>query len=234
MNYIIDVQGFHDAQGMFMAKEVAVVAVDHYAFAHWVVAPPYPFSELSSRERGRNNWLTLMHHGIEWFEGDVTHKQLNANLRDVARTARNIFTRGSQKENFLREVMSREIINLERVECPSFRKLPDDVGSCLLHSGHRKEFSCALNRALKVKKWFETCGLSSKDISAIPFDIGRAKSATTPAKKFDSKDDSVNVYTPFDVSGSFDVCGRIENCNVDNCSHDLPFQDCRDDLCAAL
>lgn len=156
MDYVIEIQGFRDIEDHFILKEVAILTLGHDYSGHWIAAPPYPFTQLSTRAKHQNNWLSCYYHGIEWFEGDVPYKQVACNLREVARTARRIYTRGREKARLLQDITTRRIINLEEVSCPPFKKLPSPDSYCF-HHGVRKEayFACALNNATILKIWLE-------------------------------------------------------------------------------
>ncbi|XP_011631955.1 uncharacterized protein LOC105423756 [Pogonomyrmex barbatus] len=65
MDIVIDIQGFRDAEGKFMPKEVAVVAINEAFISHCIMMPPYPFVELPEKYRRENNWLSQNFHGIE-------------------------------------------------------------------------------------------------------------------------------------------------------------------------
>ncbi|KAL6252060.1 hypothetical protein P5V15_015041 [Pogonomyrmex californicus] len=49
MDIVIDIQGFRDAEGKFMPKEVAVVAINEAFISHCIMMPPYPFVELPEK-----------------------------------------------------------------------------------------------------------------------------------------------------------------------------------------
>lgn len=161
MDYVIDIQGFYDKDNCFVAKEVAVIVVNNQlnreqlkAIGHWIISPPYVFTDLPKNVRTKNNWATRHHHGLEWFEGDVGLRAIHAILREITRTAGNIYTRGREKADYLRNITAREIKNLEESTCPSFADLPS-TGEVCLHHGllKRPKLSCALNNAIKLKDW---------------------------------------------------------------------------------
>lgn len=154
MDYVIDIQGFYDKDDCFIAKEVAVIALDKAYIAHWITAPSHIFTDLPKSVRAKNNWATRHHHGLEWFEGDVPLRTLHANLRQITRTAGIIYTRGREKAKYLQSVTARQINNLEETNSPSFNDLSSSAEVCLHHGLLRRpELSCALNNAAKLKQW---------------------------------------------------------------------------------
>ncbi|XP_036150639.1 uncharacterized protein LOC118648436 [Monomorium pharaonis] len=164
MDIVIDIQGFKDTEESFFPKEVAVVSVNTAHCAHWIIAQPYSFTELSTRSKSQNNWLSKNFHGIEWFEGDTPYKNLCRHLRAVTQLTNRIFTRGADKSAFIQRITSRNIINLEEEqECPSFHRLPQLEQTCLIHNikskTNNREYTCALNNALRIRKWLKDYGL---------------------------------------------------------------------------
>ncbi|KYN07153.1 hypothetical protein ALC62_01885 [Cyphomyrmex costatus] len=159
MNIVIDIQGFKNTEEDFFPKEVAIVSINNDHCAHWIIAP-YSFTELSTRSKSQNNWLSKNFHGIEWFEGDTPYKNLCRHLRTIAQFTNRIFIRGRDKSAFLHRITSRNIINLEEEEkCPPFHQLPQLKQTCLIHSikikTNNREYTCALNNALRIRKWIK-------------------------------------------------------------------------------
>lgn len=154
MDYVIDIQGFHHIERQFIPKEVTVLTLEGSHSAHWIVEPPHPFEDMHSIDQTRNNHVTCYHHGIEWFEGDISLRKLNSYLREIARTAHHILTRGYEKARYLERATARKIVNLENFDCPSFAKLEATPEYCLFHGVKKEEYyTCALNNAVKLKKW---------------------------------------------------------------------------------
>ena len=65
IDFIIDIQGFHDKNGDFLLKEVAVLGVDCNYFAHWIIKPACDSNTLPRGILATNSYLTVYHHGIE-------------------------------------------------------------------------------------------------------------------------------------------------------------------------
>ena len=156
MDIVIDIQGFRDSEGKFIPKEIAVVALDAAIIGHWITLPPCSFEELPESSRRENNWLSQNYHGIEWFDGEANPKFFVSQLRDITRWARCIFTRGHEKASYLRDLLSRNIYNLE-ADSPAYKYLPDvdEYGHRCTHHGLRAnaKFHCALRNAHKLKHW---------------------------------------------------------------------------------
>ena len=198
VDYVVDIQGFRGSDDNLIPKEVAVIALDHKFFGHWISTPPHLFSELSDNAKSQNNWLSCFYHGIEWFEGDVPIEFIYSNLRDVARTAGQIYIRGREKAQLLQKITSRQIVNLEELTCPSFKKLPDSRVYCFHHGVKKEEyFICALNNAVKLKRWLEKqreeqrlCNIADK---------GKKKKLENPVSSKTSQTRARAVITNVDI-----------------------------------
>lgn len=154
MDVIVDIQALYDKEARFLPKEVAVVTMQNDFIGHWIVAPPYDFSELPRRIALNNNSLTCFHHGLEWIDGDTSIEKLFLNLRAVTRYAIRIYVRGLQKAELLRSVLGRDIVNLEDFEGPPFRKMPTSETYCIYHGIANDDLTkCALNNAMRIKRW---------------------------------------------------------------------------------
>lgn len=159
MDIFIDIQGFLDENDKFVPKEVAVLASKNEFIGHWIVKPTFPFQGLSDEIKKRNNWLTIHHHGIEWFEGETSINALNHFLQTIVTPCVNIYTRGRDKRKYLQMITSREIIDLEQDPlCPSYANM-ENTESTMCHAHVTKhfrsfkKFSCALNNVYKLRSW---------------------------------------------------------------------------------
>lgn len=156
MDIIIDIQGFRDAFDKFIPKEVAVVAINASFVGHWIMISPYPFGELPEKTRRENNWLSRNYHGLEWFDGEADPKYFTRQLQEIVRTVRCIYVRGSEKARYLRNLLCRNVYNLEEVS-PPFKNLSDvsEGGRRCAYHGFRTgmKFVCALQNAYKLKRW---------------------------------------------------------------------------------
>lgn len=156
MNIVIDIQGLKDRSNEFIPKEIAIISVNADYNAHWIVSAPHAYKSLPPSVKRQNTWLTDNHHGIEWSAGETSLRAVENILKKIAVQSDRIFTRGSDKANYLSQLTGCFIINLEEDETdPSFRNLPPCNTLCIYHSVLCKNssFRCALNSAAKIKKW---------------------------------------------------------------------------------
>lgn len=96
MDFVISVCCFRDPLSKPIIKELAVLAVDRNHIGHWITSPPCAFTDLPIRVQEYNNYVSSKISGIEWFEGDISHRQLYSNLRAITRTARTLYTYDEQ------------------------------------------------------------------------------------------------------------------------------------------
>lgn len=109
MDLIIDLQFFKDNKDRVVPKEVAIVALYKDFSAHWIIAPSCNTRSLKKYILRQNNWLTLNHHGLDWYEGDVTLKNFYKSLQDICKQAGKIYVRGAEKAKLLNKITVRVI-----------------------------------------------------------------------------------------------------------------------------
>ena len=159
MDIVVDIQGFRNDDAKFIPKEVALLAINKPIVGHWIMTPPCSFGDLPERARRENNWLSRNYHGIEWFDGEADPEYFTQQLREITRCVRYIYSRGHEKAQYLRNLLSRNVYNLEGIS-PPFKNLPDvkENGGRCVHHGFRSntKFACALHNAYKLKHWLNT------------------------------------------------------------------------------
>lgn len=155
MDLIVDIQYFKINNNVTVPKEVAVLALDGDFSAHWVVLPQNSLDKISREAKKQNNWLTQFHHGLDYYDGEVSLRVLKNSLCDILKKSRKIYVRGNEKWETLHKLTFREIINLEYDnDCPPFDKLLSE-NYCLNHAlkPNFKKYRCALNNAHRIKSW---------------------------------------------------------------------------------
>lgn len=155
----MDIQFFKDYKNKFTPKEVAVIGLNGEYTAQWLVKPTNSIQSLSSDIRRENSWLTEHHHGIDYFQGDISLRELQKSLRSLTKSAKTIYVRGKEKWSFLNKICPCEIINLEcDVDCPSLNDLPWSDTFCLHHAVKPmySKYTCALNSVYRIKIWLNS------------------------------------------------------------------------------
>ena len=128
MDLVINIQCIKGAKHSIRSKEIAIVALNGIYHGHWVVAPTVDVNSLNDDIRRENNRLSQNFHGFDYLEGEVALKVLHKILRELTKSARKIYVRGSEKWLLLHKIIAHEIINLEYdKKCPRFDKLSSNV-----------------------------------------------------------------------------------------------------------
>ena len=162
MDFIIDIQGFRDSEKKFLPKEVAITCLQEKISDHWIVQAPHSLADLPTDVKEFNTFLATDVHGVHWFDGEVTLRQLHRHLYNIARLSRTIFVRGAEKARYIEALFGRRVVNLEKYKSPTFKKLntmfPNNT-VCSTHSTQfllaKKEF-CALYKVNQLKKWMRS------------------------------------------------------------------------------
>ena len=94
-------------------KELAIDSLDKDCVAHYLISSSGPIENQSRDIRKQNNWLTLHHHGIDYFDGEVSKREAIKSLKDIFKHARKIYVRGKENWDFINKETARESINLE-------------------------------------------------------------------------------------------------------------------------
>ena len=77
------------------------------------MAPTVDVNSLNDDIRRDNNWLSQNCHGFEYLESEVALKVIHKIPRELTKSARKIYVRGSEKWLLLYKITANEIINLE-------------------------------------------------------------------------------------------------------------------------
>jgi hypothetical protein len=208
MDLIIDAQFFKDNKNCIIPKEVAVVCLHKNFSAHWIVGPTRNSKRLRKEILRQNNWLTLNHHGLEWYEGDISVKKMYKNLEDICKRSNKIYVRGKEKVELLSKLTTREIINLEQVDsCPAFQNLPWCETYCMQHAIKPSylRYACALNNACRLKIWLLSDAQKTKSSSSV-FEL--------PLDFCDEFSRSSTISSTDQISYSWSLSGRSNSSHV--------------------
>ncbi|AAZ04291.1 hypothetical protein ORF1103 [Cotesia plutellae polydnavirus] len=170
MNVVIDLQGFYAHNDEFTPKEVAIVGIESNTLGHWLVKPYLPSDQLRPSIAGSNRWVTKYHHGINWDDGETLPSKIFEIIETYTKRARCIYTKGAQKTNYLKQILNREIINLEEEEsCPKVNTSNIKI-KCAYHGLLPEHYRCSLSNALQLRHWI----ISSRQ-ERYPFEYLRSK-----------------------------------------------------------
>lgn len=144
--FIVDFQGFKDNTNKFVIKEFAICSLNGESIRHWIVKPPYEFSELNQTSQINCHWLKKYYHGLSWEGGDITMEEL---LRNLSQYRGVFFVKGIEKKNYLNKFFS-VVENLEDFGCPRLNVLDHTRMHCFEHSRFN---ICSLNNAMNLSIW---------------------------------------------------------------------------------
>jgi len=133
----IDVQGFflNYNNNNFILKEIGIVFEKKPNLNNsFLIGPPYDFTLLNTKSRKTALWLTNTHHKIFWNDGENSFPQTRKYLRTIT-SGKQIICKSVEKKRFLETLFgSRQLINIEEMDCPSLNRFIRKPVS-LLHSG---------------------------------------------------------------------------------------------------
>ncbi|KAL7292717.1 hypothetical protein TKK_0013840 [Trichogramma kaykai] len=133
MDAVIDIQFIKNAKNECIPKEVAVTSIQNNYIAHWVLITP-PSKNLPIDIIRQNNWLVRNYHGLDYYDREVSTRCFLKTFRELAKKINKVYVRGTEKLDFIQNIMSREVINLEYdPDCPSFLNLPWADTYCIHH-----------------------------------------------------------------------------------------------------
>ena len=111
---------------------------------------PYSESLVPEYIRKTNRWITNNLHKISWEDGYIPYSQMPATLSQFSKGWGPIFTKGSEKAQFLSTILGEKVFDLDDFDCPKADELALPLmTTCLV--GHTKH--CALFKALRYAKW---------------------------------------------------------------------------------
>lgn len=133
---LIEFQAFKDNNNRFIIKEFALVS--EQCQIHIIFKPPYSKDVLASLRQRTVRWLERYYHHIKWEDGCVVYNERL--IRKLCEPFSVIFTKGSEKANFLKQFHP----NVQE------HYLPYEFTcnhACLLHQNPSRRSRCALAMA---------------------------------------------------------------------------------------
>lgn len=147
---LVDFQYFLGNNGEIIVKELCVQQqgiTDMFLFK-----PPFAWDELSYSRKRSNSYVSRFISGLNWSDGVTEYKSLANILYDLIGEKKVVMCKGKEKARFLKNVVGREIFDLDEV---LFKKMddliePEDVSTCLYcHDG-----KCAKTNVEKLVQWY--------------------------------------------------------------------------------
>lgn len=164
MEMILDVQGFQHPINEFVLKELAAITIQAYetgeqGLTRILFKPPCAWKILSAKCRAVNSWLMRNHHGIPWNAGIMSYDKVQEVVRRIVENASYIYVKGKEKKEWIKKIIndeSKPVIDLEELNCPSFRRMRDYE---VLHwhednHGNLPRYHCAFENVQRLKTWY--------------------------------------------------------------------------------
>lgn len=156
---IVDIQGIFVPE--FFPKEICIRDGENGLIHHYIVRTPTPWHCLSKAIKRMNIYVEKNIHGIRYIFEDkhtIDIYQVENFLKSYS-DVNVIFVKGSQKQEYLKDMLNRSnisIINLEHVEkCPKLASIQIDKDkACFLH--HKTMFQCSFRNVLLLDNFIKS------------------------------------------------------------------------------
>ena len=185
---VLDIEGFRHKKLGFTIKELSVCTHNYSDIVSF--RPPSSFNILSSSEQKYYQWVSKFLHGLAWESGDYPYCYLQQIIQSIKLRFpfADIYAKGTEKADTLKNLLQNDVINLETLLCPKVEnlKLYRDIPICDLHAvscpKRQQSRHCATKKAKLFYQWLT---------NESPF--GEINSIS-PSSEFVSKFDSLQLH----------------------------------------
>ena len=155
-NYVVDFQAFKTLDNYFIIKELCIVNVDKNYYIHVMVKPYTSYANLHNNEfKKRINFLTNNVHGILWNSGYVNEEVAIDLLRNNLKNARTVYIKGSERVEFLRDVLYQYDVRVKDLDIFNFRGIDEMEFPCCNYTYRHCQLRCAKRKALAYAYWLQ-------------------------------------------------------------------------------
>lgn len=155
MEYVLDIQGFKQAGGDYVVKELAIVPLDKKKQSVvFLFEAPYPWGRLSDKYKRENAWLEQYYHGIPWNSGTVPYNLLKDTLKENLDDATKVYVMGEIYKLWLDRFhfVNFPIENILEKGFPSLDRGTRIATVCTHHNDSNRA-TCALHNARRVRQY---------------------------------------------------------------------------------
>lgn len=152
---VVDIQGYTLPEE-FIIKELSIKVGDQHE--HFVFKPPYPYNDLSLKEKRIVNVSENKLLGIRYSYGKIEYGEIDGILQKYLTDVDYVYVRGNQKYKFLRERLSKstKLVNIENISVwNSPPKCEPTDTSCLHHM--RGSYRCTEIIIENIYNWLVKC-----------------------------------------------------------------------------
>ena len=169
---VLDFEGFRSKKSGFIIKELAVSTENYNDIISFL--PPKSFNILCSSEQRSFLWVSKFLHGLSWETGEYPYHYLQQIFQSIVLRFpfSDFYAKGLEKTESLRQLLQRNVINLETLFCPKIEhlKLYRETPVCKLHAlscpKRQRTKHCANKKAKLFYQWL-TNESSVRDTSSV-------------------------------------------------------------------
>ena len=181
---VLDFEGFRSKKSGFIIKELAVSTENYNDIISFL--PPNSFNIHSSSEQRSFLWVSEFLHGLSWETGEYPYHYLQQIFQSIVLRFpfSDFYAKELEKTETLRQLLQRNVINLETLFCPKTEhlKLYRETPVCKLHAlscpKRQRSKHCANKKAKLFYQWL-TNESSVRETSSV-------STASEIVSKFDS------------------------------------------------
>ena len=159
---VVEFEGFQFSVDNFIVKELAFYVVGYGYHGCWRFLPPFPWKELSVKNKKTAAWITRHCHGLRWDSGELPYSSLELILTSLFASYNTIYTKGLEKTKFLERKSDRKVLNLNDFYCPKVNFLDSTQSKCPVHIPNFRH--CALVKAFSYAMYIKETDCSSNVI----------------------------------------------------------------------
>ena len=161
MAYACDIQMLMGPDGRYIIKEFALFETnlqrDEFKVAS--IAPPCLELALPPSVVTHNHYVTQKIHGLTWDSGLSPYESMEDTLRQFTEFVTDLYIKREEKRKLLQDLLPHlNVINIEKLGCPAFKKLPKLWAPCNseIHAVN-PQVTCAAKNAKRIGLWLLFC-----------------------------------------------------------------------------
>ena len=135
---VLNLEGFRSKKSGFIIKELAVSTENYNDIISFLLLPPNSFNIHSSSEQSSFLWVSKFLHGLSWDTLEYPYHYLQKIFQSIVLRSpfSDFYAKGLEKTETLRQLLQRNVINLESLFCPKIEhlKLYRETPVCKLHA----------------------------------------------------------------------------------------------------
>lgn len=161
MDKVIEIECLQGVEGSYVVKEIAIMSVTEPGLFTKTFKPPYSWRRLPRKVHEQNSWVSRNMTHIRWDEGEVPYANLVPFIRECASVTDRLYTKGTEKADFLSRLLDQDIFELGELGCPRAKALvfPNQRARCChlnLSRLHRFSWNCAIIKCHIFLEWVRT------------------------------------------------------------------------------